>query len=106
MISEPKILRAIYKFEERKTLKKKWWGLNKYEEKIYPEGYYEKDGITPVTVEYLQNFIIPDKDSPNLFYLCEFGKLIFEDDDEVFVRRLTFRNYKSEKEFMEGLNTI
>ena len=40
MISEPKILRAIYKFEERKTLKKKWWGLNKYEEKIYPEGYY------------------------------------------------------------------
>ena len=87
-VIEPEIIRAVYYYPERVITKGKWLFKRK---RILSAGYYEADGITPITFEIGQNFILDDRQSDETKYLCSFGKVIYEDEGKVVARRIDFR---------------
>jgi hypothetical protein len=84
-IIEPKVKRAIYKLPKR-VIKRKW-----LPNKVLEEGwYYCDDPETPAVLTVRQEFIVPDKNSPDINYICEYGKLVTEDEGKTFISRLDF----------------
>ena len=83
-IIEPKIKRAIYKLPKR-VINRKW-----LPNKILGEGWYYYDLKTPAVLTVGQEFIVPDKDDQNISYICEYGKLVTEDEGKTFINRLDF----------------
>ena len=83
-IIEPKIKRAIYKLPKR-VIKRKW-----LPNKVLKEGWYYCDLETPAVLTVGQEFVVPDKNDPDISYICEFGKLVTEDEGKTFISRLNF----------------
>jgi hypothetical protein len=83
-IIEPKIKRAIYK--PPKLVTKRKWLPNK----VLEEGWYYYDLETPAVLTVGQEFIVLDKDDPDVGYICEYGKLVTEDEGKTFINRLDF----------------
>ena len=83
-IIEPKVKHAIHKLPKR-VIKRKW-----LPNKVLEEGWYYCDLETPAVLTLGQEFIVPDRNDPDVNYICEYGKLVTEDEGKTFINRLDF----------------
>jgi hypothetical protein len=85
-IIEPEVVRTIFHYKERKTPKKHWWN----KAKIYPEGWYERDGLTISTINDGIEFTAIDANDPGIAYICKYGFVIYVDEGKLYARRINF----------------
>ena len=86
---EPKFISTIYRLSPK--YKKKLFGGVKI---VVPEAWYKPGEKEPADIEPANNFVIPDDTDPDLAYLFESGKRIYEENGKVKIKRYTYLSDK------------